>query len=94
VRVDPDEFAAQLNYLAAIGRMIVPRAFAFAGQKVLFVGHAPFNAEELGSLLPEESRDPELAHSAATQHIAEVESWFRSNRERSGRVLKEDDGVA
>ena len=55
MRVDPDGFAAQLNYLAAIGRMIVPRAFAFAGQKVLFVGHVPFNAEELGSLLPEES---------------------------------------
>ena len=55
MRIDPDGFAAQLNYLAAIGRMIVPRVFAFAGQKVLFVGHVPFIAEELGNLLPEES---------------------------------------
>ncbi len=55
--VHPDEFAAQVNYLAAIGRMIVPRAFAFTGRKVLFVGHVPFNAEELGSLLPAARRD-------------------------------------
>lgn len=53
--INPDEFAAQVNYLAAIGRMVVPRAFAFAGRRVLFVGHVPFNAEELGSLLPEET---------------------------------------
>jgi hypothetical protein len=53
--IDPDRFAAQVNYLAAIGRMIVPRAFAFVGQKVLFVGHVPFDAEELGSLLPEDA---------------------------------------
>ena len=55
MRIDPDGFAAQVNYLAAIGRMIVPRAFAFVGQKVLFAGHVPFSAEELGSLLPEET---------------------------------------
>jgi GntR family transcriptional repressor for pyruvate dehydrogenase complex len=41
-----------------------------------------------------ESRDPELAHSAATQHIAEVESWFRRTLERSGRVPEADGGVA
>lgn len=62
MRIDPDGFAAQLNYLAAIGRMIVPRVFAFAGQRVLFVGHVPFNAEELGSLLPEESEWYEHTH--------------------------------
>jgi hypothetical protein len=50
----PDEFAAQVNYLAAIGRMVVPRAFSYAGRKILFVGHVPFNAEELASLLPDE----------------------------------------
>ncbi len=53
MRIDPDSFAAQVNYLAAIGRLIVPRAFAFADRKVLFIGHAPFHSEELGSLLPE-----------------------------------------
>lgn len=41
-----------------------------------------------------ESRDPGLAHAAATQHIAEVESWFRSKLERSGSVSEEDDSVA
>ena len=40
--VNPDEFAIQVNYLAAIGRLVVPRAFVFAGRKVLFVGHGPF----------------------------------------------------
>ena len=55
MRVDPDRFASQINYLAAIGRMIVPRAYTFAGRKVLFVGYMPFDAEELGSLLPEET---------------------------------------
>lgn len=29
------------------------RAFAFVGRKVLFVGHEPFDVEELGSLLPD-----------------------------------------
>lgn len=53
--VNPEEFAAQINYLAGIGRMIVPRAFRFAGQELLFVGHLPFHPEELGSLLPEET---------------------------------------
>lgn len=52
--VDPEEFAAQVNYLAALGRMIVPRAFSFADGGVLFVGHEPFDAWELASLLPEE----------------------------------------
>src|SRR5215210_8235168 len=37
-----------------MGRLIVPRAFAFANHAILFVGHAPFGSEELGSLLPEE----------------------------------------
>jgi GntR family transcriptional repressor for pyruvate dehydrogenase complex len=41
-----------------------------------------------------ESRDPELAHSAATQHIAEVESWFHSKLERSSSLSEEDDGAA
>ncbi len=51
--LDPDSFAHRVNYLAALGRLVVPRAFAFAGQKVLFVGHEPFDAEELGGLLPD-----------------------------------------
>lgn len=54
--VDPEGFAAQVNYLAAIGRLIVPRAFAFVGRRILFVGYAPFHPEELGGLLPEEVR--------------------------------------
>lgn len=52
-RVDPEEFANQINYLAALGRLVVPRAFAFVGRRVIFVGHEPFDAEELGSLLPD-----------------------------------------
>ena len=52
-RVDPDVFAEQVNYLAALGRLVVPRAFVFIGRKILFVGHEPFDAEELGNLLPD-----------------------------------------
>jgi hypothetical protein len=52
-RVDPDRFAEQVNYLAALGRLVVPRALAFAGLRILFVGHEPFDAEELGGLLPD-----------------------------------------
>ncbi len=51
--LDPDSFAHRVNYLAALGRLVVPRAFAFAGRRVLFVGHEPFDAEELGGLLPD-----------------------------------------
>ncbi len=51
--VDPDRFAEQVNYLAALGRLVVPRAFTFAGLRILFVGHEPFDAEELGGLLPD-----------------------------------------
>ncbi len=51
--VNPEEFAAQVNYLAAVGRMIVSRAFVFVGRRVLFVGHGPFDPEEIASLLPE-----------------------------------------
>lgn len=54
MRVNSEDFAAQVNYLAAIGRLIVPRAFGFMDHKILFVGYAPFDSEELGSLLPEE----------------------------------------
>lgn len=54
MRVNSEDFAAQVNYLAAIGRLIVPWAFGFVDQKVLFIGYAPFDSEELGSLLPEE----------------------------------------
>ncbi len=52
-RVDSDRFAEQVNYLAALGRLVVPRAFTFAGFRILFVGHDPFDAEELGGLLPD-----------------------------------------
>ena len=52
-RVDPEDFAQQVNYLAALGRLVVPRAFAFLGRRILFVGHEPFDAEELGNLLPD-----------------------------------------
>ncbi len=34
MNIDPEEFAVQINYLAAVGRMVVPRAFVFAGRKV------------------------------------------------------------
>lgn len=53
IRVDPEDFAHQVNYLAALGRLVVPRAFTFVGQRILFVGHEPFDAEELGNLLPD-----------------------------------------
>ena len=52
-KVDPESFADQVNYLAALGRLVVPRAFAFVGRKILFVGHEPFDAEDLGGLLPD-----------------------------------------
>ena len=51
--MDPEDFAQQINYLAALGRLVVPRAFAFMGRRILFVGHEPFDAEELGNLLPD-----------------------------------------
>ena len=41
-----------------------------------------------------ERRDPELAHAAATQHIAEVESWFQSKFESSGSVAEMNGGIA
>jgi GntR family transcriptional regulator, transcriptional repressor for pyruvate dehydrogenase complex len=41
-----------------------------------------------------EWRDPELAHAAAPQHIAEVESWFESKFERSGSVAEMNGGAA
>jgi len=53
MNIDPEEFAVQVNYLAAIGRMVVPRAFVFAGRKVLFVGHGPFDPEDIATLLPD-----------------------------------------
>ncbi len=34
MNIDPEEFAVQINYLAAVGCMVVPRAFVFAGRKV------------------------------------------------------------
>ena len=51
--INPDEFAVHINYLAAIGRMVVPRAFVFAGRRVLFVGHGPFDPEDIAMLLPD-----------------------------------------
>ncbi len=53
IRVDPEDFAHQVDYLAALGRLVVPRAFTFVGKRILFVGHEPFDAEELGNLLPD-----------------------------------------
>lgn len=52
MKVNSEDFAAQVNYLAALGRLVIPRAFT--DHKVLFVGYAPFDSEELGSLLPGE----------------------------------------
>ena len=60
--VDPEGFAAQVNYLAAIGRLVVPRAFGFGDHAILFVGHEPFDAEDLGNLLPDGSEWYELAY--------------------------------
>ena len=56
--MNPDEFAIQVNYLAAIGRMVVPRAFLFAERKVLFVGHGPFDPEDIAMLLPDNRAEP------------------------------------
>lgn len=53
MKVEPEGFARQVNYLAAIGRLLVPRAFDFVESSILFVGYGPFNPEELGGLLPE-----------------------------------------
>ena len=51
--IDPDEFAEQVNYLGLLGKLVVPRAFAFVNQDILFTGNDPFSAEELSALLPE-----------------------------------------
>lgn len=52
--VNHEDFARHVNYLAALGRLVVPRAFEFVGRPLLFLGHHPFDAEELASLLPEQ----------------------------------------
>ena len=52
MRIDPDEFAEQVDYLGLLGKLVVSRAFAFVGQEILFTGDEPFSAEELSSLLP------------------------------------------
>ena len=62
--VDPEEFARQVNYLAALGRLVVPRAFGFGDRAILFVGHEPFDAEDLGNLLPDGSEWYELAYAS------------------------------
>ncbi len=51
--ISPDEFAEQINYLGLLGKLVVPRAFTFVGQDILFTGNDPFSAEELSGLLPE-----------------------------------------
>jgi len=86
VIVDPEEFAAQVNYLAALGRMIVPRAFSFAGGRVLFVGHEPFDAWELASLLPEEVdwREQEDAPSGFAPGLVVLgREWYTTDSLRS-----------
>lgn len=53
MEIDPDEFAEQVNYLGILGKLIVPRAFTFVEQSILFTGDDPFSAEELSALLPQ-----------------------------------------
>lgn len=52
MRIDPDEFAEQVDYLGLLGKLVVSRAFTFVGQEILFTGEDPFSAEELSGLLP------------------------------------------
>lgn len=53
MKIDPDDFAEQVNYLGRLGKLVVPRALAFVEQGILFTGNDPFSAEELSGLLPE-----------------------------------------
>jgi hypothetical protein len=55
VEIDFDEFAAQVDYVGRLGKLVAPRALAFVGQKILFTGDDPHSAEELSGLLPEEA---------------------------------------
>lgn len=55
MKIEPDDFAKQVNHLAALGRLVVPRAFRFAESKILFVGYGPFVSDDLGDLLPDEA---------------------------------------
>jgi hypothetical protein len=52
MKIYPDEFAEQVDYLGLLGKLVVSRAFAFVGQEILFTGDDPFSAEELSALLP------------------------------------------
>ena len=52
MRIDPDEFAEQVDYLGLLGKLVVSRAFTFLEQEILFTGEDPFSAEELSGLLP------------------------------------------
>ncbi len=47
-----DDFAVQMNYVARLGKLIVPHALAFLDDVVLFTGSDPYMAEELAGLLP------------------------------------------
>lgn len=52
--IDPDDFAARVEYLASLGRLVVPRAFGFLDQRIAFSGYGPFDIEDLARLLPVE----------------------------------------
>jgi len=46
----------QLGYLEKMGELLLPRAFAFADQAVLFTGDVPYEAHWLARLLPDDAK--------------------------------------
>lgn len=47
---------ARLGYLEKMGELLLPRAFAFADQAVLFTGNVPYEAHWLARLLPDDAK--------------------------------------
>jgi hypothetical protein len=46
---------ARLDYLAKVGKRLLPRAYSLAGRNVLFTGDGPYEAYRLAQLLPDEA---------------------------------------
>lgn len=47
---------ARLDYLAKVGKRLLPKAFLLNHQGVLFTGDGPYEAHQLARLLPDEAR--------------------------------------
>ncbi len=47
-----DDFAAQMDYVALLGKLIAPQALSFVGDTVLFTGETPYLSSDLMRLLP------------------------------------------